>query len=249
MNLYSKLCLTCLMLIGASALAESPFVPLTDDLIPAGTDYHLVQPAVTDPNQLAGKRVAILASHGVEETEIQFPYEYLKSRGAKVDILVPWWTAKGVVTSNYVKNTGFAKAQGTFRTGEKYDLIILTGGAWNGQVELGDADLKALVYRHYVTEQKPLAAICKGTEVLIHIKSRDGQGHEDVDGPSIIRGMKVAGPDYEKENLKNAGFLYQDNTKAVVSGRLLTGVDPTGLVEFVSRIPSLLDGKCGSSLM
>jgi protease I len=242
--LYKRLIMiiTVFMVIQVSNYSQAaPFVPLTDDLLPAATDYRLVQPAVENRHQFAGKQVAILASHGVEEEEIQFPYQYLVSRGAQVDILVPWWTPHGVVTSKFVKNTGFALAQGTFRTSKDYDLIIITGGAWNGQVEVSDPDLRNLVYRHYQVHKRPLAAICKGTEVLIHIKNYSIEGKEDLNGPSIFKGTKVIGPDYERANLKNAGLIYVDGAKSILSGNLLTGIDPTGLVEFVQQFPILLD--------
>ena len=103
------------------------------------------------PSLFSGKHVAILASHGVEESEITFPYEYLISRGAQVDILVPSWASDGITAVRYLKPTLWVKATGTFKQaiGVRYDLLVLTGGAWNAQVVRSDSDAVTLISEHY----------------------------------------------------------------------------------------------------
>src|ERR1035437_2973310 len=92
-----------LMISGTQALAAqpSPFAPVREEQVPSGMPYSLTMPPVENPEMFNGKRVAILASHGVEEAEITFPYAYLVNRGAPVDILVLEWTAQGITAVRY----------------------------------------------------------------------------------------------------------------------------------------------------
>lgn len=189
----------------------------------------VTQPRVEDPQLFRGKTVAILASHGVEESEITFPYRYLLDRGAKVDILVPGWTPEGIITSRFLKPSLFVKASGTFAkpASARYDLIVLTGGAWNAQVVRTDNDALELVRRQYQSGGR-LAAICAGTTVLINA--------------GLAEGLTMTGSPPVRLDLENAGADYHD-VPAILSGQILTGRAPNDLVEFVERIREQLTGR------
>lgn len=207
----------------------SVFKPVRPEQVPAGMAYRLRMPSTESPQLFAGKRVAILASHGVEEAEITYPYTYLANRGAQVDVLVPEWTSQGIVASRFLKPTLFVQATNTFRaaTNEHYDLIVLTGGAWNAQVLRGDGDALNLINQHY-RSGKPLAAICAGTAVLINA--------------GLARGLPVAGSPAVRTDLENAGARYIDEPSALAA-RILTSRTPNDLPAFVTGIRKLLIGR------
>ena len=119
--------------------------------VPIGAVYAVSQPPVEDARLFSGKRVAILVAHGVEESGISFPDDYLTQRGAQVDLLIPasaWTGARpGVAAVQYLEPTflghgdqHFPRAQGTH-----YDPLVLTCGAWNAQVVRSDADALKLI--------------------------------------------------------------------------------------------------------
>lgn len=209
-----------------TASAAAVFKPVHPDQVPAGLEYNVSLPTTDNSRLFAGKRVAILASQGVEELEITYPYQYLIQRGAQVDILVPEWTPQGIVASRYLKPTLFVQASGTFRSGsdQTYDLLVLTGGAWNAQVVRMDGDALHLVRQHYETN-RPIAAICAGSSILINA--------------GIAMGTRLTGSPAVRADLENAGATYVDHPM-VRSDRLVTSRTPNDLPEFVKGIRVLL---------
>jgi protease I len=170
--------------------------------------------------------VAILASNGVEESEITFPYEYLKNLGAKVEIIVPSWTKEGIVASKYLKPTLWVKADATFTeaTVRKYDLLVLTGGAWNSQVVRSDAEALRLIKQHY-QNKGPIAAICAGSIVLVDA--------------GLSKNQTMTGSPIVRIDLENSGAHYLDQP-LVISENIATSRSPNDLEYFVTGIKTLL---------
>lgn len=218
-----------LTVLSLNQAKSATFSPIESEQIPSGMPYTIELPTVEDPNLFTGKQVAILASHGVEEPELTFPYKYLIDRGAQVDILVPNWTPQGIVVSLFLKPHLWVTADGTFQNGLKqnYDLIILTGGAWNAQVVKTDHDALNLITRHY-RAGRAIAAICAGTEILI--------------SSGLSRGLNLTGPSYARMNLVNSGATFADQAM-VIDQKILTSRDPNDLPSFVTGLRSLLTGK------
>jgi len=218
--------LLLMALLSVPLMANDVISPIQDYQIPAGDPYAVTQPAVESADLFRGKKVAILVSHGVEETEMVFPFTYLTDRGADVEILVPSWTPRGVSAVQFLKPTLFVKATATFAQGwnRHYDLVVILGGAWNAQVVRGDADALKLVRRQY-DEGLPLAAICAGTSVLIDA--------------GIAKGTRLTGSPTVKIDLINAGAEFV-NEAAVWDRNLLTSRDPNDLPAFVQGLKTQL---------
>ena len=215
------------LLVATTQFAHADtFEPISPEQVPSGMTYSVTQPPVEDPRLFAGKHVAILASHGVEESEITFPYRYLTDRGAQVDILVPEWTPTGVTAVQFLKPTLWVKATGTFKQGmtQSYDLMVLTGGAWNAQVVRTDNDALELIKAHYGAG-RPLAAICAGTAVLINA--------------GIAKDHLMTGSPVFATDLANAGAHYVDQS-LVISQNLATSRSPNDLPDFVTGLRRLL---------
>jgi protease I len=223
-RVYSKL-VSLVALSSTWAFAEV-FSPVRPDQVPSGLTYRVDQPAIESPVEFEGKRVAVLASHGVEESEILYPFTYLVNRGAQVDVVVPDWTAEGVVASQFLKPTLFVKGSQTFRSAQaiEYDLVVLTGGAWNAQVVRSDAEAIKLVTAHYEAG-RPLAAICAGTAVLINA--------------GIAKGQRLTGSPVVAPDLVNAGATFIDEP-VVYGENLVTSRSPNDLPEFVKGLKQLL---------
>lgn len=214
------------ILLTSTFAKASPFDPVKPEQVPSGDPYAIIQPPVEDTQVFAGKNIAILASHGVEEDEIVFPYEYLLARSATVDIVTPNWATDGIVVSRFLKPSLFARSTTTFEHALKnqYDLLILTGGAWNTQVVRSDIDALKMISTHWKSGL-PVAAICTGTAILINA--------------GIARGQKLTGSPVVATDLINAGARFVDKP-AVFGDHLLTSRTPNDLPQFVDGIYQLL---------
>lgn len=211
-----------LAMLSFSLQAQSIFTPVTRMDAPAGITYDVKQVPVTNPHEFAGKSVAILAAHGVQESELTYPYEYLKARGAKVEILIPPWSEGKILGVSYMKPTLWIKGSATFAQGliKDYDLIILTGGSWNSNVVRKDPDaLKLIVQQNQ--KRGLIAAICSGSQILIDAK--------------LARNTRLTGTESIAIDLKNAGGTYLA-LPAVVDGNIITGRGPAEVKEFMLAI-------------
>ena len=215
-------------LFSTLAMAQhSVFSPVNFKDVPAGLSYTAIQPSVNDPEQFKGKRVAIIAAHGVQESELTFPYQFLKARGASVDIVAPSWSEGRVLLVQYLKPTLWIKASETFQSASKkdYDLIVLTGGAWNSTVVRSDAQALQLIRAHFALG-KPLAAICSASQILIDA--------------GIAKDRNLTGTSSVKIDLIHAGANYVDKP-VVIDNHLITSRNPDDLVAFVTAIAEQLE--------
>jgi protease I len=220
-------------LIGLTAHAAPIGTPIQSlDEVTAGIEYTIPPAAPESPEELAGLRVGVLASHGVQESEIVFPIEYLRARGATVEVLVPAWSPDKVIAVQYLRPTRWIPADATFLEAQQrhYDVLVLTGGAWNAQVVSTDGDAIRLVTNH-AARRGLVAAICAAPQVLVHA--------------GLIKGKRVTGTDAIKVNLANAGGTVVQS-EVVVDGKLITAKGPTSLPEFMEAIRLGLNHEAGA---
>lgn len=219
--------LTGLLVLGASAHAQT-FRPAQPDEVRPGMAYNVNQPTVEDDQLFAGKHVAILTAPGVQDIELTFPYEYLRARGAEIEIFAPEWVGSEVLLVDYVKPTTFAKVDGTLKQARErsrfFDLVLVPGGAWASQVLRKDADIMAILQERSAA-QAPIAIICSAAQVLID--------------SGLAQGRRVTGTPSVKLDLVNAGGIYVDEP-AVLQGSLLMSRSPNDLEAFVGGIKTLL---------
>lgn len=215
------LILTSLM-IANSAQASGIFSPANTNDAPAGMIYNVAQPRVINPIEFKGKRIAILASHGVQESELTYPYEYFKNRGALIDIVVPEWTKEKVLAVSFLKPTLWIKGSETFKSAQtkNYDLIILTGGAWNSTVMRKDEEALKLIVQNYRAGAF-IAAVCSGPEVLIDAR--------------LVAGTHLTSTSSIHIDLVNAGAKVY-NVPAMTDGKIITGRGPADMLEFSQEI-------------
>lgn len=193
-----------------------------------------------DPNALAGKRIALTTTDGVEEVEVTIPLVYLKARGAQVDIVaprkpeipdgipvqIPSIRETHILTVRYMENGTWIKIDRYMDEvqASEYDAVIVPGGAWNPDNLRLDQD--ALNFLNAMHESgKLVTAICHGPQVLINA--------------GLISGKKVTSYWNVHIDLKNAGGTVLDQP-VVVDGNLITSRFPTDLSEFLAAIEQAL---------
>jgi protease I len=207
-------------------LWAGPFTKASPLDAPAGLEYNIELPIVENVREFEGKTVAILISHGVQESEITYPYEYLKSRGADIDIISPAWTNGKVLGVKYLKPTIWIKANLNFSQAmeKKYDLVVLTGGAWNSGVVRGDSNALKLIKKNN-KEGVLISAICAGSQILIDA--------------NLSKGTNLTGTSSVKIDLINSGANFIDEP-AVIDGNIITSRGPADVLEFMLAIHSKL---------
>jgi protease I len=116
-----------------------------------------------NPRLHAGSKIAVLATDGVEEIEINTVLHYFRSRGAQVDLVAPrlprYPTALGIqfpairethiMTITYVAAGGWIKFDRLLEdaAGDDYDAVVVPGGAWNPDTLRGDAKAISFVQK------------------------------------------------------------------------------------------------------
>jgi protease I len=175
--------------------------------------------------KLAGKRVAILATDGFEQSELLEPYKALRKAGAEVV----------VVSLDPGQIQGMKHAD----KGEMVDVdllidearetdfsgLVLPGGVANPDRLRTNAKAVRFVAEFFRTG-KPVGAICHGPWTLIEA--------------DVVRGRKMTSWPSLKTDLKNAGALWVDQ-EAVVDGKLVTSRNPDDLPAFCDRLITLLE--------
>lgn len=172
-------------------------------------------------NQLEGKRIAIVATDGFEQSELIEPKTALEREGARVDVLAPH--AGHIQGMRHHDKGDKVAVDGTTDQADpdRYDALVLPGGVANPDALRLEAKVVAFV-RSFFDAKKPVAAICHGPWTLIEADA--------------VRGRTVTSWPSLKTDLKNAGANWVDREV----------VDDDGLV--TSRKPDDLPAFCREML-
>lgn len=165
---------------------------------------------------LTGKRVAILATNGFEDSELTQPLEAVREHGAEVDIVsTNTGTIRGEHGFEAIVSLSTADA-----SADDYDALVLPGGVANGDKMRLDEDAVALT-RAFFAQHKPVGAICHGGWILA-----------DAD---VLGGRKVTSYPSLRTDLRNAGATWVDE-EVVVDQGLVTSRTPDDLPAFTAKL-------------
>lgn len=169
---------------------------------------------------MKGKKVAILATDGFEQSELEVPRDRLKEHGATVHVVSPesgeivgwkehdWGTAVPVDIP-----LDQAKA-------DDYDAIVLPGGQINP--DLLRVNEKALKFiKAFFDQKKVIAAVCHAPWLLIET--------------GIIKGRKATSYKSIKTDMVNAGAKWEDSPVVTDQG-IVTSRNPGDLEAFSKKI-------------
>lgn len=171
-------------------------------------------------NELAGKKVAILATDGFEQSELLEPKDALDHAGATVHIVSPkagkiraWFKTDWGKDVDVDVKLADAKP-------EDYDALVLPGGVMNPDKLRRDPEVLQFI-RSFQEDHKPIAAICHGPWTLIDA--------------GIVEGRRVTSYHSIQTDLKNAGADWVDET-VVVDANLITSRQPDDLPAFNKKL-------------
>jgi protease I len=175
---------------------------------------------MTDAHRLDGRKVAILATHGFEQSELETPMAALKAAGATVEVVSPErGQIQGMEHDEKGRKVTVDRQLDRVRAAD-YDALVLPGGVANPDKLRTDEDAVAFV-RAFVEDDKPIAAICHGPWTLINAEAV--MGRRMTSWPSL------------RADLDNAGAEWVD-AEVVVDGALVTSRKPDDLPAFCQKM-------------
>jgi protease I len=170
--------------------------------------------------ELSGKKIAILATNGFEQSELEVPRDTLKSAGATVEIIsLAAGEIKGWDKKDWGRPVKVDKTLDQASPGD-YDALVLPGGQINP--DLLRVEEKALKFIKSIFEaKKVVAAVCHAPWLLIET--------------GIAKGRKMTSYKSIKTDVVNAGGIWEDS-EVVVDQGIITSRNPGDLKAFSAKI-------------
>lgn len=177
---------------------------------------------------LDGKKVAIFATDGFEQSELLLSLEALQNYGAEVRIIsLQSGTIRGWADGDWGKECPVDETVPGV-SADSFHALVLPGGVMNPDTLRRNSDAVDFV-RAFFEQHKPVAAICHGPQVLI-----------DAD---VVRGRQLTSFESIKNDLLNAGAEWIDS-EVVVDQGLVTSRTPDDLEAFISKtVEEISEGK------
>jgi deglycase len=170
--------------------------------------------------KLDGKRLAILATDGVEQVELTEPLEAVRAEGADVDLIS---LKKGEFQGfNHLDKGDTFTADKAVKdaSADDYDGLVLPGGVANPDFLRSDEDAVRFV-RSFVEDKKPVGAICHGPWTLVEA--------------DVIKGRTLTSWPSLQTDIRNAGATWVDEEVHVDQG-LVTSRKPDDLPAFNAKV-------------
>lgn len=187
---------------------------------------------------MSAKKILMLVGDYVEDYEVMVPFQALLMVGHAVHAVCPDKQAGEQVRTavhdfegdqtysekrghNFTLNATFAEIEP-----EAYDALVIPGGRAPEYIRLNQAVLD--IVRHFAEQDKPIAAICHGTQVLAAAGVLEGKA---------CTAYPAVGPD-----VSSAGGRWVDVPvdKAYVDGNLVTAPAWPAHPEWLARFLELL---------
>jgi protease I len=171
--------------------------------------------------QLKGRRIAILATDGVERVELEQPRQVLDDAGATTVVL-------SIHDGEIKARNHDLEDAGAFAVDrlvddaspDDYEGLLLPGGTVNPDQLRMDAGAVEFV-RRFVQSGKPVASICHGPWSFVEA--------------DVARGRRLTSWPSVRTDLRNAGAEVVDE-EVVTDGNITTSRSPDDLPAFCGRI-------------
>jgi protease I len=168
------------------------------------------------PEKLNGKRIAILATNGFEQSELEEPRRAIEAAGGKADVVsIQQGQIRGWQHTDWGSSVPVDVTVDRV-SADEYDGLVLPGGVINPDKLRMVPEAVAFV-RAFFKSGKPIAAICHGPWTLINANA--------------VQGRKVTSWPSLQVDLENAGAHWVDQ-QVVVDQGLVTSRKPDDLPAF-----------------
>jgi protease I len=177
---------------------------------------------------IQGKKVAILATTGFEQSELEIPRDRLKEQGAIVHVVSPQaQEIRGWEKKDWGRPVKVDVALDEARV-QDYDAIVLPGGQINPDLlRINDKALKFI--RAFFDQGKVVAAVCHAPWLLIET--------------NMLKGRRATSYKSIKTDMINAGAKWED-VEVVADQGIVTSRNPGDLQAFSKKImEEIAEGK------
>jgi protease I len=172
------------------------------------------------PTRLEGKKVAFLATDGVEQVELTEPWKAVEQQGGTPE-LVSLESGEILGFDHLDKDQTFAVDKTVSEANaDDYDGLVLPGGVANPDFLRADEDAVSFT-RAFFEAGKPVAAICHGPWTLVEA--------------DVVRGRTLTSWPSLKTDIENAGGEWVDEEVHVDAG-LVTSRKPDDLPAFCDKL-------------
>jgi len=172
------------------------------------------------PTRLEGKKVAFLATDGVEQVELTEPWKAVEQQGGTPE-LVSLESGEIQGFDHLDKDQTFAVDKTVSEANaDDYDGLVLPGGVANPDFLRADEDAVSFT-RAFFEAGKPVAAICHGPWTLVEA--------------DVVRGRTLTSWPSLKTDIENAGGEWVDEEVHVDAG-LVTSRKPDDLPAFCDKL-------------
>jgi protease I len=170
--------------------------------------------------KLDRKKIAFVATHGVEQVELTEPWDAVKQEGGQPELLS---LEEGQIQGfNHLDHGDKFDVDKTVASAssDDYDGLVLPGGVANPDFLRVDEDVQSFV-RSFFEAGKPVGAICHGPWTLIDA--------------GVAKGLTLTSWPSLRTDLTNAGATWIDQEVHVDRG-LTTSRNPDDLPAFCAKI-------------
>jgi protease I len=172
------------------------------------------------PSNLSGKKIAILATDGFEQSELTEPRKALDQAGAITVVIAPKdGEIKGWNHTDWGKSVRVDKTLDQARP-QEFDALVLPGGVMNPD-HLRMEPKAVNFVREFVASGKPVAAICHGPWLLAEA--------------GVVKGKTLTSWPSIRTDLVNAGAQWVDQ-EVVSDGQFITSRKPDDIPAFSRRV-------------
>lgn len=170
--------------------------------------------------QLGGRRVAFLATDGVEQDELGTPWEAVKAAGGTPELLS--------IKEGDIQSEKHGEPGRTFHvdhlvtsvSARDYDALVLPGGVKNPDTLRMNEDAISFV-KSFMEHDRPVAAICHGPWLLVEADA--------------VRGRTLTSWPSLQTDIRNAGGQWVDQA-VQVDQKLVTSRKPADLPAFCDAL-------------
>jgi protease I len=171
-------------------------------------------------NELQGKKIAFIATEGVEEAELTEPWQAVEQAGGQPELIS---LAEGEVQAwNHFDKGGSFKVDKPIEEAQvdEYAGLVLPGGVANPDQLRTDENVVSFI-RDFAASGKPIGVICHGAWTLIEA--------------GVVEGRKLTSWPSLQTDLRNAGAEWVDE-QVVVDQGLVSSRKPDDLPAFNAKI-------------
>jgi protease I len=173
------------------------------------------------PDSLSGKKIAIIATDGVEQVELVKPREAVQNAGASTELLSLESGEIQAMNSDLKPADTFAvDKEIADASPEDYDGLILPGGTVNADRLRMDENVISFLQRFFA-DAKPVGVICHGPWSLVEA--------------DLVRGRTLTSYPSLRTDIRNAGGEVVDE-EVVVDQGLVSSRNPDDLPAFCAKI-------------